>query len=61
MNLNMIRPKNQTEGLLLSKTKMFNRLLNKHIEKLKKRWNLKRFNQNKRFISVHQFRLNEIG
>ena len=36
----MIRTKNETEDLLLPKTKNCETLLDKPIEKLKKRWNL---------------------
>ena len=36
----MIRPKNQTEDLLLSITEIVKHLLNKPIEKLRRLWNL---------------------
>ena len=41
MNLNMIRPKNETEDLLLSITKIVKRSLNRLTEKQKRAWNLR--------------------
>ena len=61
MNLNKIQTKNQTEHFLLSKTKTVKRLLNKHIPRFKKRLNLEWSNQEKIFISIHQFKLRMIG
>ena len=57
----MIRPKNTTEDLLLSIAKIVQHLLNKSMQDLKKRSNLKRPNQEKRFISNHQFKLKKVG
>ena len=41
--------------------KIAKRLLNKHIENLKKLLNPKWSNQEKHFISIHYFTINEIG
>ena len=39
MNLNVIRPENETEDILLTITKNCETLLNKLIEKQKRHWN----------------------
>ena len=54
MNLKMIRPKNETEDLLLSKLKIAKHLLNKLIPDQKKHWNSNSTNQQKRFTSIQQ-------
>ena len=50
MNLNMIRPKNETGYLLLSITKIVQLLFSKSTLDQKKHWNLKWLNQEKRII-----------
>ena len=53
MNLDMIRPKNDTEDSL--------RLLNTLIEKQKKHWNIYLQNQAKHFNLIHLYRLKDLG
>ena len=57
----MIRPKIETEDLLISITKFVKHLLNKLIENQKKHWNLNLPNQEKHFISIHQLTVEKIG
>ena len=61
MNLNMIRPKNQTEDLLLSITKNCETLIQQTHTKPQEALEFKMSNQEKPFISIHRFRLKEIG
>ena len=51
MNLNTIRPKHDTEDLLLSITLNCETFMNKIMEKLKEYWNLNLPNQEKHFPS----------
>ena len=57
----MIRPKNETEDLLLSITKNCETLIEQTHRKLKKRWNSKSLNQEKNFISNQQFKSKATG
>ena len=56
MNLNMIRPKNQIESLLLSSTKNCETLIEQTHKKQRRHWDLKWSNPEKQFISVHLFK-----
>ena len=56
----MIKPKNQTEDLLLSITKNCGTLIEQTHRKPEETLEFK-LNQKKYFISNHQFRLKEIG
>ena len=58
MNSNLIRPKNETEDLLLSIIKNCESLLNKPIEKQKRLQNSSLPNQEKHF-SNHRLRLDD--
>ena len=55
MNLNKIRPRNETEDLLLSITKKGETLFQKIYTRPEKHWNLKCLSQEKQFNSIHQF------
>ena len=62
MNLKMIRPKNETEDLLLSITKNCGTLIEQTHAKPQETLEFKMIpNQEKHFISIHQFRLKKIG
>ena len=61
MNLNMIRPKNDTEDLLLSITKNCETLIEKTHRKAAETLEFKRINQEKHSISHNQFKFKEIG
>ena len=53
MNINTIRPTNETKVFLLSVTKFFEMLLKQPHTKAKKRLNLSSFNQEEPFLSNH--------
>ena len=57
----MIRPKNETEELLLSITKNFQMLIEQTHTKPKETLDLKWSNRGKHSISIHPFKLTEIG
>ena len=61
MNLDLIRPKKELEGLLFSITKNCEGLLNKLIGNYKKHWNLNLPDQVKHFLSNHQSQLKDNG
>ena len=61
MNLNMVKPKNETEDLLLSITKNCETLIEQTHRKPEETLEFKMANQEKPFISTHLFRLGKIG
>ena len=61
MNLNMIRPKTETEDILLSITKNCQTLVHQTHRKPEETLEFKMTKPKKRFISNHQFTLKETG
>ena len=61
MNLNMIRPKNETEDLLLSITKNCQTLIEPTHRKAEETFEFEMTKPNKRFILNHHFQLKDIG
>ena len=61
MNLNLIRPKNETEDLLLSTTINCECLISATHRKAEQTLEIKMIKQEKHFISIHQFKLKKIG
>ena len=57
----MIRPKNETEDLLLSITKNCETLIKQTHRKAEKTLVFKMTKPEKHFISIHQFKLKKIG
>ena len=58
MNVNMNRPKNETEDLLLSLTKNCETLIEQTHTKAEQ---VLEFSMTKRFFSIHQLKLKKIG
>ena len=61
MNLNMIRPKNESEDLLLSITENCETLIEQTHTKSQTTLEFKLTKPRETFISNHQFKLKEIG
>ena len=61
MNLKMIQLKNETKNSVLSITKTVKRLFNKLKENQKKLWKLNLTNREKHSISIHLYRLKDLG
>ena len=61
MNLNMIRPKTETEKLLLSITKKYQTLVQQTRRKPEETLNSKCSNREKHFILNNQLKLKETG
>ena len=61
MNLNMIRPKNKTEDLLLTITKNCEMIIEQTHRKAEETLEFKMTKPKKSFISYHQFQLKDLG
>ena len=61
MDLNMVRPKNETEDLLLSITKNCEMLIEQTHRKAEETLEFKMIKPKEHFISNHQFKFKDIG
>ena len=61
MNSSMIRPKNKTEDLLLSIPKNCETLIEQTHRKAEETLKIKMTKQEKHFISIHEYRLKDLG
>ena len=57
----MLRPKNETEDLLLSITQNCETIIKQTHTKPQETLEFKKLNQEKHFISIHQFKQKKIG